>query len=75
VNVAGLNGVSGVANVGILSAATLFANGNNYAFNDLGGQIGGGSSFDIGLPYFYGRYMYFGFDQSANGGQAPYVGY
>ncbi|MGF6722687.1 hypothetical protein P3T43_002038 [Paraburkholderia sp. GAS41] len=75
VNVAGLNGVSGVANLGILSAATLFANGNNYAFNDLGGQIGGGSSFDIGLPYFYGRYMYFGFDQSANGGQAPYVGY
>jgi hypothetical protein len=76
VNVVGLNGASATANVGILSAATLFSNGNNYAFNDLAGQVGVASSFDIGLPFFYGRYMYFGIDQTATGGsQAPFVGY
>jgi hypothetical protein len=75
VNVVGLNGVSAAANIGILSAATLFSNGNNYAFNDLAGQIGGAGSFDIGLPFFYGRYIYFGIDQTAIGGQAPYVAY
>jgi hypothetical protein len=75
VNIVGLNGASTTANLGILSAATLFSNGNNYAFNDLAGQVGVGNSFDIGLPFFYGRYMYFGIDQTANGGQTPYVGY
>jgi Protein of unknown function (DUF3443) len=75
VTVVGLNGASAAANVGILSAATLFSNGNDYAFNDLAGQIGSSGSFDIGLPFFYGRYMYFGIDQTASGGQAPYVGY
>ena len=75
VTVAGLNGASEAANVGILSAATLFSNTSNFAFNDLAGQIGASGSFDIGLPFFYGRYMYFGIDQSAIGGQAPFVGY
>jgi hypothetical protein len=76
VNLVGLNGVSAAANIGILSAATLFSNGTNYAFNDLAGQVGLASSFDIGLPFFYGRYMYFGIDQTANSGsQAPFVGY
>jgi hypothetical protein len=72
VTVVGLNGASAAANVGILSAATLFSNGNNFAFNDLAGQIGTSGSFDIGLPFFYGRYMYFGI---ASNTQAPYVGY
>ncbi|HZZ01868.1 DUF3443 domain-containing protein [Paraburkholderia sp.] len=57
--------------IGILSASTLFGNSSNYAFNDLAGQIGS-SSFDLGLPFFYGRHMYYGFD---NGSQAPYVGF
>jgi len=75
VNLLGLNGASATASIGVLSAATLFSNSSNYAFNDLAGQIGGSDSFDIGLPFFYGRYMYFGFDQTASGGQSPYVGY
>ena len=75
VNVVGLNGASATANVGILSAATLFSNGNNFAFNDLAGQVGVPNSFDIGLPFFYGRYIYFGIDQTALGGQAPFVAY
>jgi hypothetical protein len=63
------------ASIGILSASTLFANGSSYAFNDLGGQVAMAGTFDIGLPFFYGRYMYYGIDQTANGGQQPYVGY
>lgn len=75
VNLVGLNGVTATANIGILSAATLFSNGSSYAFNDLGGQEAMAGSFDMGLPFFYGRYMYYGFDQTANGGQSPYVGF
>lgn len=71
----GLNNNQASASIGILSAATLFGNGNNYAFNDLAGQIGGNSSFDLGLPFFYGRHVYYGFDQTANGGQTPYVAF
>ena len=72
VTVVGLNGASAAASIGILSAATLFGNGSDYAFNDLAGQIGSSGSFDIGLPFFYGRYMYFGIASST---QSPYVGY
>ncbi|MFM0228290.1 DUF3443 domain-containing protein, partial [Paraburkholderia dipogonis] len=69
----GLNNTQASASIGILSAATLFGNGGNYAFNDLAGQIGGNSSFDLGLPFFYGRHVYYGIDQTASGGQAPFV--
>ncbi|MGF6904388.1 DUF3443 domain-containing protein [Paraburkholderia sp. GAS348] len=75
ITLAGLNGTKASVSIGILSAATLFGNSSNYAFNDLAGQIGGSSSFDLGLPFFYGRYVYYGFDQTLNGGQAPYVGF
>jgi hypothetical protein len=75
VSLVGLNGVTATANAGILSAATLFSNSSSFAFNDLGGQVGTSGSFDIGLPFFYGRYMYYGIDQTASGGQSPYVGY
>ncbi|EIF29220.1 Protein of unknown function (DUF3443) [Burkholderia sp. Ch1-1] len=75
VTLVGLNNNQATASIGILSAATLFGNGGNYAFNDLAGQIGGSSSFDLGLPFFYGRHVYYGFDQTLNGGQAPYVAF
>ncbi|CAH2780271.1 MAG: Heavy-chain fibroin (Fragment) [uncultured Paraburkholderia sp.] len=62
--------------IGILSAFTLFSNGNNYAFNDLAGQLSGSSSFDLGLPFFYGRHVYYGIDQTSIGGtQTPFVGF
>ncbi|MFM0307431.1 DUF3443 domain-containing protein [Paraburkholderia sp. RL17-383-BIF-A] len=75
VTLVGLNNSRASASIGILSAATLFGKGNNYAFNDLAGQIGGNSSFDLGLPFFYGRHVYYGLDQTANGGQTPYVAF
>lgn len=75
VNLVGLNGTTATASLGILSASTLFGNTSNYAFNDLGGQIGVNSAFDIGLPFFYGRAVYYGLDRTASGGSSPFVGY
>ncbi|MCC8393221.1 DUF3443 domain-containing protein [Paraburkholderia sp. MMS20-SJTR3] len=70
----GEDSVTKSASIGILSAQTLFNNGNNYAFNNLAGQLGG-NSFDLGLPFFYGRHVYYHLDQTASGGAAPFVGY
>ncbi|CAB3791678.1 DUF3443 domain-containing protein [Paraburkholderia caffeinilytica] len=72
ITLGGLSSTRASVSIGILSASTLFGNTSNYAFNDLAGQIGGSSSFDLGLPFFYGRYMYYGFATST---QAPYVGF
>jgi len=75
VTLVGLNKTTAAVSIGIANAQTLFANANNFAFNDLGGQIGGNSSFDLGLPFFYGRHVYYGFDRSATGGANPFVGF
>jgi hypothetical protein len=56
----------------IENASSLFATGN-FAFNDLAGPLSG--VLDMGLPFFYGRTVYYGMDQTANGGQAPYVAF
>ena len=75
VTLVGLNKATTSASIGILSAATLFGNTSNYAFNNLAGQLGGNSDFDVGLPFFYGRHVYYGFDQTATGGPAPFVAF
>ncbi|MGF6611782.1 hypothetical protein OKW45_006704 [Paraburkholderia sp. WSM4175] len=74
VTLVGLNNVSAVASIGIVNAQTLFANGSNYAFNTLAGQIGANTSFDLGLPFFYGRHVYYHLDQTASGAP-PYVAF
>jgi hypothetical protein len=75
VNLVGVNGVTAVANLNIVSAATLFASGSSFAFNDLAGPMAIPGSFDIGLPFFYGLNIYYGIDQTASGGQQPFVAY
>ncbi|CAE6769409.1 DUF3443 domain-containing protein [Paraburkholderia nemoris] len=75
ITLGGLSSTRASVSIGILSASTLFSNTSNYAFNDLAGQIGGSSSFDLGLPFFYGRHVYYGIDQTLSGGQTPYVGF
>ncbi|MFM0722575.1 DUF3443 domain-containing protein [Paraburkholderia strydomiana] len=76
ITLVGLNKTTASVSIGIVSAATLFGNGNNnYAFNNLAGQIGGSTSFDLGLPFFYGRHVYYGIDRTLSGGQAPYVAF
>ncbi|RQH06182.1 DUF3443 domain-containing protein [Paraburkholderia dinghuensis] len=75
----GADGSSGSATFSVVSAAALFgANGNkgNFAFNDLAGQFGSTSTLDLGLPFFYGRYVYVGQDMAATGGtQLPFVAF
>jgi hypothetical protein len=58
----------------IANGNTLSASGNN-AFNDLGAYATG--SLDFGLPAFYGRHVYYGFQgrASTGGGTGPYVAY
>lgn len=75
ITLVGANNVQATANIGILSASTLFGSGNKFAYNDLAGQLGSSTAFDLGLPFFYGRYVYHGFDKRASGGQAPYVAF
>ncbi|MFL9902971.1 DUF3443 domain-containing protein [Paraburkholderia fungorum] len=72
ITLAGVSSTKVSVSIGIMNAATLFSNTSNFAFNDLAGQIGGNSSFDLGLPFFYGRHLYYGFATSS---QAPYVGF
>ncbi|MGF6880341.1 DUF3443 family protein [Paraburkholderia sp. MM5477-R1] len=58
----------------IANADTLYGSGN-YAFNDLAGT-GVPGTVDIGMPFFYGSTVYFGYDQTPLGGtQTPYVGF
>lgn len=75
---AGVNGASGSATFSVVSASVLFGssgNSGNFAFNDLAGQFGSSASLDLGLPFFYGRYVFLGMDQTATGGQAPFVAF
>lgn len=75
--ISGITGSTAPANVNfnIANAATLFSNQNNVAFNDLGGT-GTALFFDWGIPFFFGRSVYFVIDGGAtNRGNGPYVGW
>ncbi|WP_322048786.1 DUF3443 domain-containing protein [Paraburkholderia sp. J67] len=70
------NNTSGSVSFNVVNASSLFSNASYFAFNDLAGQFGSSSSLDLGLPFFYGRYVYYGQDQTATGGsQKPYVAF
>lgn len=51
-----LSGASVTVNFSVANADMLLV-GNNYVFNDLGGTLDS-TSFDWGLPFFFGRYVY-----------------
>ena len=81
VTVASYNAVtSGAAGGTVLSmsvgnAAQLLQTGN-FALNDLAGTLGSGASFvDLGMPFFYGRTVYYGMDRTASAGPAPFVAF
>lgn len=68
------NSVQGNVSFSAANAKTLVANGN-YAYNNITGQIGG-NLFDWGLPFFFGRSVYFGITgRSSNAGVGPYYAY
>jgi hypothetical protein len=71
--VTGLNGTKGTVNFNVANAKTLASSGTNYALNGLAGNIGGFPTlFDFGLPFFFGRHVYFGF---ATNGNLPYMAF
>ncbi|WP_158937082.1 DUF3443 domain-containing protein [Burkholderia sp. S171] len=71
--VTGFNGTSGTVDFTVLNAQTLAASGTNYALNGLAGSIGSFPTlFDFGLPFFFGRYVYIGFNTNGN---APYIAF
>lgn len=69
-------GVQAPISFSIANATNLFITGNT-AFKDLGAPWGGlPSRFDWGMPFFYGRRVYFGiYGKTAPGGTTPYVAF
>ena len=74
VTIAGLNSATTSINFPVANAATLLTS-DNYAFNNLAHYMTG--TFDFGIPFFYGRHVYFGIagTSSSGGGTGPYVAY
>jgi hypothetical protein len=69
--VTGFNGSTGTLTLSIANSQSLFSanNGNNYAYNDLAGTILTISDLDLGMPFFYGRTVYIGYDSLPSGNQ------
>ncbi|MGV2288311.1 DUF3443 family protein [Trinickia sp. YCB016] len=63
-------GGSATLTLSIANASSLFAT-NNFAYNNLGGSIGI-NVLDIGLPFFFGRSVFYGYP---SGSQSPYVAF
>jgi hypothetical protein len=55
------------------NANNLF-NSGNFALANLAGT-NPNASLDLGLPFYFGRTVYHGFDLSATGGQAPFIAF
>ncbi len=82
VTTTGLNGTSNPVSFNIANAFALFAanNGQNFAFNDLGGDSGTSQQtdyVDFGLPFFFGRKVFVGIENQTgpNGVIGPYWAY
>jgi hypothetical protein len=73
--VKGAGSASATVNMNVVSAATLVASGTNFAFNDVAGEGIKTGWVDLGLPFFFGRYVYYGMDLRATGGQAPFIAF
>ncbi len=70
----GANGASGQIAFSIANAVSLFNTGNT-AFSNLGGPMTNGS-FDLGLPFFFGRDVAVGIEgQTSSIGTGPYWAY
>lgn len=74
VAITGGNSVNATIDFNVANANTLFATGN-YAFNNLASYLN--ATFDMGMPFFYGRHVYYGITgaTSTGGGTGPYVAF
>jgi hypothetical protein len=69
-----VNGTTGTITFSVANADALFANPVLSAFSNLAGPNVG--SFDWGLPFFFGRNVFFAIEsQPTSGGPGPYVAY
>ncbi|WP_407670018.1 DUF3443 family protein [Paraburkholderia oxyphila] len=68
------NGVNATTNIVIGNADALFST-LNFAFSNLASFLA--QTVDLGMPFFYGRRIYYGIDGTSSGAGAtgPYVGY
>jgi hypothetical protein len=74
----GQNATSVPISFSVSNADALFSNnnGSNAAFDNLAGPSGANNSFDWGLPFFYGRHVFFAIEgASTPGGSGPYVAF
>ncbi|SMG61155.1 Protein of unknown function [Paraburkholderia susongensis] len=74
VTISGYNLASANIEFNIANAVSLLATGN-FAFNDIGHYLP--FQFDLGLPFFFGRHVYYGIaaSSSGNGTTGPYVAF
>jgi hypothetical protein len=76
--VAGTNGTSATVDFSIANALNLFSSGNS-TFNNLGGESGGTGastdSWDLGLPFFFGKTIFFGISGTTVGSVTSTDGY
>ncbi len=63
----GTNGASSLVSFSIDNASTQFANRSNAVLPQLAGTVNDAKTFDWGLPFFFGRRMYIGFEGRSTG--------
>ena len=72
----GTNAASVVVSFSIDNATALFAGGTNAVLPTLSGTIGNVNTFDWGLPFFYGRRVFFGIEgQASTLGTGPFYAF
>jgi Protein of unknown function (DUF3443) len=73
----GTNGLPSIVNFQVANANTLFnSNPNFFAFDNLAGPNSDATSFDWGLPFFFGRNVFTAIEgQSTPAGFGPYMAY
>ncbi|WP_153099098.1 DUF3443 domain-containing protein [Paraburkholderia hayleyella] len=72
----GKNGTQSNVSFNIANASVLFENSSNVVFNNLAGKAALPNAMMVGLPFFFGRYVYYGMDRSdLPGGNAPYIAF
>ena len=64
----GVDGATGNVSFTVANAQTLLNTGD-FAFDDLAGDFGSGAVLDLGLPFFYGKSVYYGY------GSTPFVAF
>ncbi|WP_153099100.1 DUF3443 family protein [Paraburkholderia hayleyella] len=72
----GLNGAKSDASFNIASVSDLVKNEANAVFNNFTGSEDRPNVLVMGLPFFFGRHVYFGMDQSDTpDGKGPYIAF